>query len=165
MQVEPMQHADTHAAAQKLVAFIHAGIPLARAMALDLGSYDGERLVLRCPLAPNVNDKGCAFGGSLTSLMTLAGWGVVELALRARGEDCDVYVGQSTVRYLDPVWGDFEAEARCAEGADWDTFFATLSARGRARIGVHCHVPGENGKPAAALEAQFVAKRRGAAAE
>jgi len=165
MHAEPMQHADTHAAAQDLVAFIHAGIPLARAMALELGSYDGDRLVLRCPLAPNVNDKGCAFGGSLTSLMTLAGWGVVELALRARGEDCDVYVGQSAVRYLEPVWGDFEAQALGAEGADWEAFFAALAARGRARIAVHCHVPGENGKPAATLEAQFVAKRRSAAAE
>jgi thioesterase domain-containing protein len=97
--------------------------------------------------------------------MTLAGWGVVELALRQRGEDCDVYVGESTVRYLEPVWGDFQAEARLAEGADWDTFFSTLSARNRARIAVRCQVPGENGKPAATLEAQFVAKRRVATAE
>lgn len=161
----PMNKPDSHAAAQALVTFIHDGIPLARTMGLELDSYDGERLVLRCPLAPNVNDKGCAFGGSLTSLMTLAGWGVVELALRGRGEDCDVYVGQSTVRYLDPVWGDFQAEAQRAHAANWNTFFATLSARGRARIAVSCQVPGENGKPAATLEAQFVAKRRSAAAE
>ncbi|GAB2580697.1 YiiD C-terminal domain-containing protein [Dyella jejuensis] len=153
------------AAAQTLVAFIHDGIPLARAMALELDSYDGERLLLRCPLAPNINDKGCAFGGSLTSLMTLAGWGLVELALRQRGEDCDVYVGESTVRYLSPVWSDFQAEAQAAEGANWTTFFATLAARGRARIEVSCQVPGETGKPAATLAAQFVAKRRAAAAE
>ena len=64
------------------------------------------------PLAPNVNDKGCAFGGSLVSLMTLAGWALVELALRQRGEDCDVFVGESHVRYLAPVWDDFQAHAR-----------------------------------------------------
>ena len=160
-----MQKLDPHSSAQALVNFIQASIPLARTMGIELGRYDGDSLVLGCPLAPNVNDKGCGFGGSLTSLMTLAGWGVVELALRQRGEDCDVYVGESTVRYLDPVWGDFQAEARLAEGADWGTFFSTLSARNRARIGVRCQVPGENGKPAATLEAQFVAKRRTAAAE
>lgn len=152
-------------AAQALVTFIRDSIPLARTMGLELGSYDGEKLVLNCPLAPNVNDKGCAFGGSLTSLMTLACWGVVELALRQRGEDCDVYVGQSTVRYLDPVWGDFQAEAQPAEAASWEAFFATLSIRSRARIAVSCQVPGEGGKPAATLEAQFVAKRRKTAAE
>jgi thioesterase domain-containing protein len=160
-----MNQPDLHAAAYSLATFIRESIPLAHTMGLELGSYDGERLVLRCPLAPNVNDKGCAFGGSLTSLMTLAGWGVVELALRQRGEDCDVYVGESTVRYLEPVWGDFQAEAQCAEGASWDAFFSTLSARNRARIAVTCHVPGEGNKPAATLEAQFVAKRRAAAAE
>jgi len=160
-----MQKLDPHTAAQSLVTFIRESIPLAHTMGLELGSYDGERLVLACPLAPNVNDKGCAFGGSLTSLLTLAGWGVVELALRRRGEDCDVYVGESTVRYLDPVWGDFQAEAQLADGANWETFFTTLAARKRARIAVRCEVPGEGGKPAATLEAQFVAKRRAAAAE
>jgi thioesterase domain-containing protein len=160
-----MSKLDLQAAALALVAFIHDGIPLARAMALQLGSYNGEQLTLATPLAPNVNDKGCAFGGSLVSLMTLTGWGLVELALRERGEDCDVYVGESTVRYLSPVWGDFQASARPAEEANWDTFFATLSARGRARISVTAEVPGEDGKPAATLVAQFVAKRRIAAAE
>lgn len=156
---------DQQAAAQALVAFIHEGIPLARAMALELGDYNGEQLTLTSPLGPNVNDKGCAFGGSLVSLMTLTGWGLVELALRQRGEDCDVYVGESTVRYLSPVWGDFQARSQRAEAASWDTFFATLATRGRARIAVTAEVPGEDGKPAATLAAQFVAKRRVAAAE
>ena len=160
-----MSKPDPQAAAQALVTFIHDGIPLARAMALQLGDYNGEQLTLATPLAPNVNDKGCAFGGSLVSLMTLTGWGLVELALRERGEDCDVYVGESTVRYLSPVWGDFQACAQPAEAANWDTFFATLSARGRARIAVTAEVPGEDGKPAATLAAQFVAKRRIATAE
>lgn len=160
-----MNKPDPQTAAQALVAFIHEGIPLARAMALELGDYDGERLRLTSPLAPNVNDKGCAFGGSLVSLMTLTGWGLVELALRQRGEDCDVYVGESTVRYLSPVWSDFTAEAQPAEEADWTTFFATLTARGRARIAVACQVPGVDHKPAATLAAQFVAKRRSTTAE
>ncbi|HUA81373.1 MAG TPA: YiiD C-terminal domain-containing protein [Dyella sp.] len=160
-----MTKPDLHAAAQNLVTFIHEGIPLARTMGLTLGRYDGARLVLRCPLAPNVNDKGCAFGGSLTSLMTLTGWGLVELALRQRAEDCEVYVGESTVRYLSPVWGDFEAQAQHADADDWEAFFATLSTRGRARISVTCQVPGDDGNPAATLEAKFVAKRRNSAAE
>jgi thioesterase domain-containing protein len=160
-----MDKLDQQAAAQALVDFIHEGIPLARAMALELGDYNGDHLTLTTPLGPNVNDKGCAFGGSLVSLMTLTGWGVVELALRQRGEDCDVYVGESTVRYLSPVWGDFQARAQRAEDASWEIFFATLAARGRARIAITAEVPGEGGKPAATLAAQFVAKRRAAAAE
>ena len=50
-------------------------IPLTRAMQLRVVDYDGSTLRLAAPLAPNVNDKGCAFGGSLASLLTLACWG------------------------------------------------------------------------------------------
>lgn len=147
-------------AAHDLVRFIRDKIPLARAMDLELLAHDNDLLTLRAPLAPNVNDKGCAFGGSLVSLMTLTGWGLVELALRAHGRDCDVYVGESAVRYLQPVWADFHAAARLAEGTDWTTFFTTLQERGKARIEVSCEVPGANGQPAATLTARFVAKRR-----
>lgn len=146
--------------ANELMQFIHAKIPLARAMALELATHDADHLALRAPLAPNINDKGCAFGGSLASVMTLASWGLVELALRERGIDCDVYVGESTVRYLAPVWTDIHAEARVADDADWATFFTTLAARGKARIAIACAVPGEDDQPAATLNSRFVAKRR-----
>lgn len=147
-------------AAHDLVRFIRDKIPLARAMDLELLAYDADLLVLGAPLGPNVNDKGCAFGGSLVSLMTLCGWGLVELALRQRGYDCDVFVGESTVRYLQPVWADFRAESRLAGDADWAGFFDTLQTRGKARIEVNCSVPGTDGQPAATLVARFVAKTR-----
>ncbi|PWK86685.1 YiiD C-terminal domain-containing protein [Fulvimonas soli] len=156
-----MSDSDNARPARELVDFIRAEIPLARAMDLHLHDSGEDFLSLAVPLAPNVNDKGCAFGGSLVSLMTLAGWALVELALRRRGLDCDVFVAESDVRYLAPVWGDFRAEARPAEGADWDGFLAALAARGRARVAVACAVPGEDGAPAATLAARFVAKRRG----
>jgi len=146
--------------ARKLVTFMRDEIPLAQNMDLSLHGCDEQQLSIAAPLPPNVNDKGCAFGGSLVSAMTLTGWGLVELELRMRGLDCDVFVGESTVRYLEPVWTDFVSEARLADGADWTSFFDTLAARGRARIEVTCRVPGTGDKPAATLEARFVAKRR-----
>ena len=156
-----MTSTDALAHAQQLIDFIRAEIPLAHAMDLQLDACSDDLLSLRAPLAPNVNDKGCAFGGSLVSLMTLSGWALVELALRRRGEQCDVFVAESTVRYLAPLWQDFRSESRLAAESDWATFFRTLDARGRARIEVACVVPGDDGQPAATLAARFVAKRRG----
>jgi thioesterase domain-containing protein len=149
-----------HTLARKMVTFMRDEIPLAQSMDLSLHDCDERQLSLAAPLGPNINDKGCAFGGSLVSVMTLNGWGLVELELRMRGIECDVFVGESTVRYLEPVWSDFVSEARLVNSADWDTFFATLTARGRARIEVICRVPGTGDTPAATLEARFVAKRR-----
>jgi thioesterase domain-containing protein len=134
-----------------------ADIPLARAMQLRVHRYDGNELTLAAPLQPNINDKGCAFGGSLLSLLTLAGWGLIVLKLRELGRQCDVYVQDSNVRYLAPVWQDFTAHAELAEGESWADFTRALDTRGRARLRVTCHVPLPTGAPACTLSARFVA--------
>jgi thioesterase domain-containing protein len=134
-----------------------ADIPLARAMQLRIDGWDGDCLSLAAPLAPNINDKGCAFGGSLASLMTLAGWGLIVLQLRARGLRCDVYVQDSAIRYLAPIWTDFVTQARLAEGESWDAFFAMLDQRGRGRLRTICRVASADGADAVTFEARFVA--------
>src|SRR5579863_8533752 len=98
-----MSHTSNQHFAHDLLDRAFDAIPLARAMQITLHRYDGDSLTLNAPLAPNVNDKGCAFGGSLAGLLTLAGWGLVLLRLKALGHDCDVYVQDSTIRYLAPV--------------------------------------------------------------
>jgi thioesterase domain-containing protein len=148
-----------NAAANRVADFeraLLADIPLARAMQLRVAHYRDDELVLEAPLAPNVNDKGCAFGGSLASLLTLAGWGLLVLHLRALDRDCEVYVQDSQMRYLAPVWEDLRAHARLVEGESWQAFDAALAARGKARARLHCRVPVAAGD-ACTLEARFVA--------
>lgn len=139
---------------------ILADIPLAQAMQLRIDAHSADRLALLAPLAPNINDKGCAFGGSLASLLTLSCWALVVLRLRSAGEDCDVYVQDSQLKYLAPVWGEIRAESRLAADERWEGFFGMLSARGKGRLRVNACVLDQNGKPATTLEARFVALRR-----
>ncbi len=134
-----------------------ADIPLARAMRLRVADWDGDHLRMAAPLMPNINDKGCAFGGSLASMMTLAGWGLIVLKLRSLDRACDIYVQDSTIRYLAPVWADFTAEARLGDGESWDTFLRLLGERGRSRLRVVCRVPSAEGTDAVTFEARFVA--------
>ena len=70
---------------------------------------------LHAPLDANVNDKGCAFGGSLAGVMTLAGWGLLTLKLEEAGLEGEVYVADSQLRYLKPLYADLQAEARLPE--------------------------------------------------
>src|SRR5690606_23502560 len=63
----------------------YQAMPPVASMQLRIDGYDGETLALAAPLALHVNDKGCAFGGSLVSLLTLAGWGLVTLHIRQAG--------------------------------------------------------------------------------
>jgi len=137
------------------------GIPMARAMQLHVLEYDGNRLALAAPLAPNVNDKGCAFGGSLVSLTTLAAWGLVNLKLGEAGAGADVYVQDSTVEYLAPVWGELVAEACAGPDESWPEFITALGDQGSARIRMSAEVSGaEGGLVALRFSARFVAKRR-----
>ena len=145
------------ARAEALGREILAAIPLARAMALSITGYDGGSLTMAAPLAPNINDKGCAFGGSLASVMTLAGWSLVKLALEARDIEGEIYVKDSTIRYLAPVWQDFSATAVVAAGDTFEEFFKALDKRGKGRLRIVCAVPLPAGGEAAILDAQFVA--------
>lgn len=137
-------------------------IPMARAMRLSVLDYDGHRLALTAPLAPNVNDKGCAFGGSLASLMTLAAWGLVNLKLSEAGESADVFVQDSTIKYVAPVWDGLTAEAAAESDQDWERFLADLRANGKARIAMMAEVAAaEGGGVACRMSGNFVAKRSG----
>ena len=138
----------------------YQAMPPVASMRLAIAGYDGARLRLRAPLSVHVNDKGCAFGGSLVSLMTLAGWGLASLRLQAAGLDADVFVADSQVRYLAPLFADLEAEAGFAAEADPDGFVEAVRSRGRGRIEVAASVPLPEGGVATVMQARYVAIAR-----
>ena len=133
------------------------GMPPVAAMQVEVEGMRGDALRLQAPLAPNVNDKGSAFGGSLTSVMTYAGWCLVSLQLQLRGLEAEVYVADSQIRYLAPLYDDLVAEAVFAEGQAWDLFVDTLVQRGRARIQVDARVLLPEGGLATTLSGRYVA--------
>ena len=144
---------------QALLAHYRSMPPVAT-MALGIDGYDGTSLRLHAPLQRHVNDKGCAFGGSLVSLMTLAGWGLVTLQVQVAGLEADVFVADSQVDYLAPLFADLRAEARLGEGGDWSGFAHTLRARGRARANLVAEVSLPDGGIACRCRARYVAIAR-----
>ncbi|NYZ61358.1 YiiD C-terminal domain-containing protein [Luteimonas deserti] len=141
----------------------YRSMPPVAAMQIRIAGFDGDHLHLQAPLATHVNDKGTAFGGSLTSLMTLAAWGLTTLQVEAAGLDAEVYVADSDVRYLAPLRGDLEARAELA-GGDWEAFLRTLRQRGRARVSLTAQVALPEGGVAAEMQARYVAILRPSAA-
>ena len=140
---------------------LYQAMPPVAALQLRIAGFDGRSLRLHAPLAANVNDKGCAFGGSLVSLMTLAGWGLVWLRLREAGIGADVFVADSQVRYRAPVFADLAAQARWADGAALEPFLERLGERGRAGIAIAARVDLPDGGVAAECDARYVAVATG----
>ncbi|MFC7519946.1 YiiD C-terminal domain-containing protein [Xanthomonas populi] len=128
---------------------------LSMGVAVD-GLHDGA-LRLRAPLQANVNDKANAFGGSLASLMTLASWGWLTVQMQLAGHSADVYVAESQLHYLAPVYEDLVANAEPSELGSWEAFLATFGQRGKARIGMRAQIALGSGASAATLSGRFVA--------
>ncbi len=155
-----MQAVSKEKALESLRDYTRSLPPLA-AIQARVAAYDGQRLHLTAPLAANVNDKGSAFGGSMTSLMTYAGWGLVTLQLQQAGLRADVFVADSTVRYLKPLYAELRAEAVLAPEQSWELFLATLAQRGRARIHLQARMIGTEGEVMADLASRYVAIAKG----
>lgn len=136
-------------------------MPPVMAMGLRIVEATAERLRLHAPLVANLNDKGCAFGGSLTSLMTLAGWSLITLRLAEAGLDADVFVADSEIRYRAPLYADLEATAELVDGESWQVFIDTLQSRGRARLSVLAEVALPEGGVATECRSRYAAKLRG----
>lgn len=150
----------SHSPALQRLQHHYQSMPPVAAMDLTIAGYDGDRLRLQAPLARHVNDKGCAFGGSLASVMTLASWGLVSLRLDQAGVDADVFVADSQVRYLAPLFDDLDVHAELAQDSSWEVFLATLRQRGRARAGLVSRALLPGGASATEFTARYVAIAR-----
>jgi len=150
---------DSDPALQSLLAH-YLSMPPVAAMRLEIAGADAGSLRLRAPLSAHVNDKGCAFGGSLVSLMTLAGWGVATLALERAGLRADVFVASSEVRYRAPLFADLEAVAN-AGAVELAAFVAALRDDGRASLNLDARVPLPGGGSACDMRSRYVAIARG----
>lgn len=116
--------------------YLHAQIPLSRAMGVRVAAADLEEVVLQAPLAPNVNHRETAFGGSVASLALLAGWSLLTLRLAAAKRSARLVIQRNDLEYLKPIPADFCARARLAHPERWGAFLGLLARRGRARIAV-----------------------------
>lgn len=119
---------------QQLEATLHEEIPLTLAMGLHVANYQNGTLILTAPLAPNINHKQTAFGGSLYSVAVLTGWGLLHLQLKQHRLEGHIVIATSHMQYEKPVASDITAQCKMPPAPTWDQFLKTYERRGRARI-------------------------------
>ncbi len=126
--------------AEQLQQFLLAEIPLARCMALEVESLSASAIRLAAPLEPNRNDKGTGFGGSIASLMTLAGWSLLHQHLEPGQPPAALMIHKSELNYQAPVTGRMTVETTIDQ-ASLQHFLATLQQRRKARVEleIDCH--------------------------
>ncbi len=142
--------------------FLHEMIPLAKAMGVGVEVSDDRALTLRAPKEQNRNSLNTAFGGSLVSLATLAGYGVVwELMKNEKGADKTewrIVVKESRAAYRKPVLGDLRAICERPAHAAIAEFKEALARYGKAKLKLKASIV-EDGQTAVDVTAAFVVTR------
>jgi thioesterase domain-containing protein len=139
-------------------AYLARHVPITQAMGIRLRSFDAAGVVMTAPLAPNLNDKGIAFGGTLASLLSLAGWALSDLVLREGGLSADVIIAASRIEYRLPVAGEIVARCPMPPAEEVARFVDSYRSQGRATWELRAAVDGEAGE-AATFKGRYVARR------
>ncbi len=142
--------------------FLHEMIPLAKAMEVGVEVSDNHALVLTAPKERNKNSLNTAFGGSLVSLATLAGYGVVWELMRDEKDgtkpEWHIVVKESRAAYRRPVIGDLRAICERPAQAAVTEFKEALARYGKAKLKLRARVI-ESGHTAVDVTAAFVVTR------
>lgn len=81
----------------------HSTIPLSAYMQLQIEQCDGYQLQCTAPLPPNINLHQTMFAGSIYTLATLTGWGMLYLQLQSLGLHGAQVLADANIRYLKPI--------------------------------------------------------------
>lgn len=121
-------HMDELACAE---AFLHANIPLTRAMGVRVLPDMQFGFAVEAPVALNYNHLRTGFGGSINAIATLAAYCFLWLPL---GESCDVVVRESTIRFVRPAKEMIRACCRPPSDAELELLARRLAEKHRGHI-------------------------------
>jgi thioesterase domain-containing protein len=136
---------------------LHAEIPITQQIGIQVTGYDGTSLTLTAPIERNINHKATAFAGSLNSVLTLAGWGLIWILLQEAGVEATIVIQDSVNQYHRPVTRDFSATCRKPDEARITHFLRMLREKGKGRLALEAEIR-ENDVVATAFQGRYVAQ-------
>jgi thioesterase domain-containing protein len=136
--------------------FFYNKIPITRAMGVRVTKYDGGELRLAAPIALNHNHLGTAFGGSLSALATLAGYGLIWLEIGDK--TAHVVIRKSELSFRRPVRREIVAICRRPSEDELWMFKNAFAQHHKARISLDVTIE-EEGLVAVEFRGIFVALR------
>ena len=121
----------------EITSYICKQFPIAVHLGANVELYDGKRVVISSPLAPNRNHTNTAFGGSVAALAILSGWVLLYLKLEEMGIKNRLVIQKSSFEFRKPIDSDFKAVCTMPEEKRWNRFIDTLKKHNRARITIY----------------------------
>jgi len=137
-----------------LIQLLYDQIPTAKFMEVKAHSLDENQVTLSCPLRPNHNHLGTAFGGSLSTMLILAVYSMTYKMIEGKGH---VLIKSSEVDYTLPVQEEIIAVSLAPEESKKKKFLETFNRKGKAKITLKSYIFLKNGTKACTMSAEMVA--------
>ena len=102
-------------------------------MGVRVAACDSTGVILRAPLAPNINHRATVFGGSASAVAILSAWSLLHTRLVGEGIASRLVIQRNSMSYELPIDGRFTARAFLDQAADWPAFTRMLARKGKAR--------------------------------
>jgi len=120
---------------------LHTEIPLTKFMQLHIKEYNEKELITTAPLDININDKGTAFGGSLSTITIISSWSLCWLISQELGFDSkNIVVIKNENSYISPVTKDIICYTTKPNKEQIQILKEKLEKKGSASITIHSKI-------------------------
>ena len=104
-------------------------IPVSEFMQIKPQSFQQQTLTVTAAIEPNINLHQTMFAGSIYTLATLTGWGMMWLQQQQQGLTGDIVLADANIRYIAPI-----TEAPTAHVVWSGSSLASLAYGGKAKV-------------------------------
>ena len=133
-------------------------IPLTKLMEIKIQDYNESELITTAPLSININDKGTAFGGSLSTITIISAWSLCWLISKELGFDSkNIVIIKNETSYRKPVTKDIICHTKKPLQKEIEILKQKLETKKSASIKIESNII-ENGEICVEFEGYYVIK-------
>ena len=142
----------------KLQNKLHDEIPLTKTMGIKIQSYNESELITTAPLEININDKGTAFGGSLSTITIISAWSLSWLISKELGFDSNnIVIIKNETSFRKPVTKNIVCHTKKPSLKEIEILKQKLETKKSASIKIESKII-ENDKICVEFEGYYVIK-------
>lgn len=124
---------------------LHNEIPLTKLMKINIEEYNNNSLVTSAPLEININDKGTAFGGSLSTMTIISAWSMCWIISKELNIDSkNIVVIKNENSYLKPVTKDIQCYTKKPTIEEINNVKEKIEKKGSASLKIEASIIEDN---------------------
>ena len=137
---------------------LHNEIPLTKLMNINIKEYNEKELITTAPLNININDKGTAFGGSLSTMTIISSWSLCWLISKELGFNSkNIVVIKNENSYKKPLTKDIVCYTQKPSQQEIATLKEKLQTKKSASIKINSIII-ENNETCVEFQGYYVIK-------